>query len=439
MFRARAAVASAFLVSSSLTIAAPVDDAKKLLLQGKAAQGMEILENHLAANAGDIEFNYLLGIASLDAGKPGEALFAFERVLALDPNHPQARAELAKALIALVEYEAARIELLQVKAKNPPPEVAANVDKMLALIDRLVAESQQKRTTIWSGYVEGELGYDTNINTAPNATSIFIPALGLPASLSGFSTAQKAGLFGVSLGASVSTQVSDGIDFFASISGRFRGHEAVNFALGSASETFGVRFARDRDQFSLGYTRFDQYIGQFHNDAQNGLFVDWKREMGNQDIVGAFGQVLEIRHPIVPFLDTNMLIAGGTWTHAFLRDGDPQIHMTAYYGEDRALRNNPTISRNLVGISARGEYKLYENLKLIGNASVQHSDYAGQNIFFRTQRRDDRYDISIGAAYKPDQKWTITPQYLYTRNQSTISFNLFDRSQLLLTARRDFF
>lgn len=439
MARFLVATTSAFVVFSSLAVAAPIDDAKKLLLQGNAAKGMEVLENNLATHAGDVEFNYLLGIASLDAGKPGNAVFAFERALALDPTHPQARAELARALIALVEYEAARTELLQVKAMNPPPEVAAKVDQLLAQLDRLLAESQQQKTTVWTGYVEGEIGYDTNINTAPNATAVFIPALGLPANLTGFSTAQNSGLLGLNLGGSVSTRVGEGIDAFASINGRFRAHEQAGYTLGSAAETLGVRMTSGKNLYSLGYTRFDQYITQYHNDAQNGLFADWKREVGNQDIAGAFLQYLEVKHPIVPFLDTNLLIAGGTWTHAFLRQGSPQVNMVAYYGDDRDTNRNPTITRQLYGASARGDYTLSESMKLFGNFSIQHSDYNGQNIFFRTQRRDTRYDLGLGMAYKPDRAWTLTPQYIYTRNDSSVGFNQFDRHQYLLTLRRDFF
>jgi len=400
---------------------------------------MALLEKNLATHLQDIEFNYLLGIASLDAGKPGNAVFAFERVLAMDPGHPQARAELAKALIVLTEFEAARGELMQVRGMNPPPEVAAKVNQALADLDRIIAAATEQKTTTWSAYVEAETGYDTNINTAPNATSVFIPALGLPGTLSGFATAQKSGLVGINAGGSVSTKLSENVDLFGSITGRVRGHAQTAFTVASASELGGVRFKDGKNQYSIGLSRFDQYIGQYHNDAQNGLFAEWKQEYGRQDIVGAFGQYLEIRHPIVPFLDTNLIMAGATWTHAFLQQGDPTVNLVAYYGDDRDIMKNPTISRHLYGGSARGEYKLDEDMKLLASLSVQHSDYNGQNIWFRTQRKDDRYDISLGLAYKLDKMWTATPQYIYTRNQSTVGFNQFDRSQYLVTVRRDFY
>lgn len=424
---------------SSFAWATPIDDAKKLLQQGQAAKSMELLEANLDGFAHDAEFNYLLGISSLDAGKPGKAVFAFERALAIDPKHPQARAELAKALVALAEYESARRELLQVKGMNPPPEVSAKVDQALVELDRLVAESQKEKTTTWAGYVEAEAGYDTNINTAPNVTSVFIPALGLPGSLSGFATAQKSGLLGLNAGGTVTTRVGEGVDLFASVNGRFRGHEEANFTIASMSEVAGVRYTEGKNQYSVGLSRFDQYISQYHNDAQNSLYGEWRHELSRQDIVGAFGQYIEVRHPIAPFLNTNLIIGGGTWTHAFLQQGGPIINLVAYYGDDRDINSNPAISRHLFGASARGEYKASGDMKLFGSLSVQHSDYNGQDIWFRTQRKDDRYDVTLGLAYKIDRVWTATPQYIYTRNQSTVKFNEFDRNQFLVTVRRDFF
>ena len=76
---------------SAIACAGTVEDAELLLKQGKPAQAMALLDSDLSANAGNAHYNYLLGIASLDAGKPGNAVFAFERALALDPQQPRAQ------------------------------------------------------------------------------------------------------------------------------------------------------------------------------------------------------------------------------------------------------------------------------------------------------------------------------------------------------------
>ncbi|MBI5436409.1 MAG: hypothetical protein HY937_04805 [Nitrosomonadales bacterium] len=55
--------------------------ADKLLKGGKAKEAYVLLEPHQSELAGDQNYDYLLGIAALDSGKPNEAIFALERVL----------------------------------------------------------------------------------------------------------------------------------------------------------------------------------------------------------------------------------------------------------------------------------------------------------------------------------------------------------------------
>jgi len=429
-----------FVVATSLTAAAPLDDAKTLLKQGKAAESMELLEKQLPQLAQDVEFNYLLGIASLDAGKPGNAVFAFERALAVDPNHLQARAELARALIALTEYEAARRELTQVQQAPLPPEVAARVTQLLAQLDAALAEQAGKGTRVFTGYIEGEIGYDTNINTATNFTSVFIPALNLPGTLSGFSTAQASSLIGLNGGVFGQVQVKENVDVYANLDARFRYHPSQeDFSTGALMGGAGVRVTRGIDQFSIGLTQFTYYIDQYRNDDQLGVYGQWQRELSRQDMVGLFGQYVHVNHPIAPFLNTNLYLGGGIWTHAFMGAGEPLLRLIAYVGDDRERNDDPTVGRQFVGVKAAGEYRLREGLKLFGSVAGQNARYGGENVFFATKRKDWRYDLNAGIAYKPAREWTVSAQLLYTRNDSNIEINDFDRKQVLVTVRRDFF
>ena len=94
------------LLAASGAIADELADAKALIKAGDSAKAYELLE---AAEeiAGTPEFDYVLGISALDSGRPGIALFALERVLAEEPNHVFARAELVRALLLLGEREEA--------------------------------------------------------------------------------------------------------------------------------------------------------------------------------------------------------------------------------------------------------------------------------------------------------------------------------------------
>lgn len=423
-------------------LAGTMDDAAALLKQGKAAEAMALLDNDLPANAGDVQYNYLLGIASLDAGKPGNATFAFERALAIDPQQPLVRAELARALIALTEFEAARQELTQVRGMAVPADVAPRVATLLAALDKAIADqaladARPKRS--WAGYVEMEAGYDTNINTATNSTSVFVPALNLPGSLTGFSTARASGLLGLNGGVSGIMNVAEDVDVYGNLDLKSRFHTSESdFALATVSAGVGVRVTRGKDQYSAGLTTFTYYIGQYRNTDQIGVYGQWQRELSVQDRVGVFGQFVQVDQPLAPVLNTNMYLLGGTWTHAYQALGAPVLSVIGFVGEDQDRNNNPQAGRTFFGAKVAGEYR-YRDYKLFGSLALQQSTYGGTDPFFLVKREDTRTDLTMGASFQPQRDWTLTGQFIYTRNQSSIAFSDFDRQQLLFTARRDFY
>src|SRR2546425_555431 len=97
-------VAALFLLLQSLAFADQITDRARLLLQEKNPQAAyRLLEPLESQRAGDPEYDYLLGIAALDSGERERAVFALERVLAVNPNHAQARAEIARAYFEMGE------------------------------------------------------------------------------------------------------------------------------------------------------------------------------------------------------------------------------------------------------------------------------------------------------------------------------------------------
>lgn len=436
-------VVVALAVVSLTAQAGLVEDAKALLTAGKAAQGAALLERELPQHLGEAEYNYLLGIALLDSGKPGPAVFALERVLSINPQHGPARAELARALIALTEFDAARQELQQVKQTPMPADVAVKVEALLADLDKAIAAraAQGRGAAIFAAYIEGEVGYDTNINGATNTGSIMIPLFNLPASLNGYARSQASWVTGVNTGVAAQKRVSDDLDIFGRIDGRFRYHpNKEEFATTSLAAGGGVRLTRGIDQFSIGVSHMVYYIGQYRNDEQYGVYGQWQRELGRQDVVGAFGQYLRANHPIATALNTGLYLVGGTWTHAYFAKGDPRMTLTVWAADDQE-RNvlDSTVGRTFFGVKAAGEYSPLENWKVFGSVAFQPSRYGGESPFFSVKRQDARYDVNVGLAYKPEKEWTVTGQYYYLRNDSNVAFTDFSRQQVLLTARRDFF
>ena len=117
------AFAAALTLSSFGGVAAQdatLDEAKQMMARRDATGAYALLKPLEDKRAGEPDYDYLLGIAALDLGRGTEAVFALERVLAVNPQHPHARAEIARAYYLLGEMETARREFEAVKSRPMP-------------------------------------------------------------------------------------------------------------------------------------------------------------------------------------------------------------------------------------------------------------------------------------------------------------------------------
>lgn len=198
------------LVAAPLPVLADgvTDQAKGLIEQGKGAEAYRMLDILESERAGDPVYDLLLGISALDAGQGTRAIFALERVLAVEPNNVRARAEIARAYMLVGETEAARAEFETTKKQGVPPEVAATIDKLVVAIDRMADAS---RTSI-KGYIEGIIGHDSNANAAPSRSTVAVPVLGgLPFTLDSDSRTRSDWFGTLGGGISIRHPVSPGV------------------------------------------------------------------------------------------------------------------------------------------------------------------------------------------------------------------------------------
>jgi cytochrome c-type biogenesis protein CcmH/NrfG len=140
------------LQSASVFADALTDKAKGLLSAGKGADAYLLLEPSESARAGDMEFDFLLALAALEAGQNTRAVFALERVLAMDPNNVRARAEIARAYLALGETQTAAQEFETVKKQGVPADVSLTIDRYIAAARRI----DDLNATSLTGYLEGD-------------------------------------------------------------------------------------------------------------------------------------------------------------------------------------------------------------------------------------------------------------------------------------------
>ncbi len=69
----------------------PVSEGMERIAAGDAAGAYAMLKPEERSRAGNPEYDYALGLAAIDSGHVTDAVAAFERVLAVEPQHLRAR------------------------------------------------------------------------------------------------------------------------------------------------------------------------------------------------------------------------------------------------------------------------------------------------------------------------------------------------------------
>ncbi|MBE0511106.1 MAG: hypothetical protein IBX49_10305 [Gammaproteobacteria bacterium] len=148
-----------------------LQQASQHLSSGQHQQAYTLLEQHSAEHAGNPQYDYLLGVAALRAGYPGEASFALERVVTTQPDHAAARMELVSAYLQLGMNQQAQAQLAILETQSPPPAARATMDRFQDILrPRLSSIPDPVRVVGLS------LGYDDNVGNYPEMDLLgFIP------------------------------------------------------------------------------------------------------------------------------------------------------------------------------------------------------------------------------------------------------------------------
>jgi tetratricopeptide (TPR) repeat protein len=100
----------------------------ELLKEKKLEHALAQFKLALEEDPYDRNLNFLIGLISFQLGNNEEALFAYERALAIDPKNVPALLEKVRVLIAMGALSQAREELQKAKRMNLSPELRRNVE-----------------------------------------------------------------------------------------------------------------------------------------------------------------------------------------------------------------------------------------------------------------------------------------------------------------------
>lgn len=432
----------AFAVFLSCGVAAvatelPLQRQASQLLQadnGKAAY--TLLEPQEPSFAGDIELDLLFAEAALAVGQNTRAVFALERILAQHPEHARARADIARAYLALGETANARNEFNAVKAQGVPESVARTIDHYLAAVDRLEADS---RTNV-RGYVEASLGYDSNVNVAPNKNEVAIPGFGgLPFTLDNKSRATADWFGSVGGGINLRMPLSRRWAVVGGLSGtqRWNQHRG-EFDMLNGDASLGLLHSVDRDVYAFNLQGGSVAVDSARYRETTGFSAQWQRNLDARNQISLFLQYADMRYISQPIRNAERWVAGGGYGHA-LREGRI-VYGSAYLlkEEPRAQGTASHLTLDGVGLRLGGQAAWDERTQLFANASLEWRWHKGIDAAFLLARDDQQSSIGVGATRELRRDLKLTGQYTWTDNRSNIELNQYRRDLVSVTLRQDF-
>ena len=445
---------AAFLLVAGATpaLANPeaLERARRLLVENNPKQAyMELikLEGQLAGN---IDFDYLLGVAALDSGKIDDAIVAFERVLAVNPNHAGAQMDLARAYFMAGSFDLAEAAFRQLAASNPPAVAQQTINRYLEAI-----ESRKRQTTPgWSGWAELGLGYDDNITGVPTdfgaAAQQSFGIVGIEAT---GNSVKRDAFFGSASGAlEYSHPLSGGWGVFAGGEARGRGYSGesdFNSLYGDLRGGAALNDGPTQWKFVAGYQAFNQegaYTGdpKITNDRRTAYGQgDWKYMLDTKTQVGLGLQYSQVRFPTNDVEDFDQVFLQGSWLRSFETKGVPLIYLSAFASDDRAVNKIPGTdidkSKNLFGMRGYGQYSLSSTLNLfsaLGFVLRRDKDPFARST--TVEDGEDRFsEFLLGVNWQFRKSCAVRAQWSYTRNASNIDLYDFKRNEVSTAVRCD--
>ena len=416
-----------------------LQQAEALINLQRASQAYDLLAPLEDDRAGQPQYDYLLGLSLLEMGEAHTAIFAFERCLSVEPKNGPCRVQMARSHLALGETPNARAELATISEYNPPPEVQQLVARYLGAINTL--EQQQQRRI--SAYAQVGLGYDSNINSAPddaNKTASALPKIGgSTVNPNSIITSNDSLYANLAAGASLVYKVSTNVVTMADINMQARTVDADhNLDYQAVDSNLGGSF--DLETFQLVTKLQGQKMwldGESYRDLTGGL-LQIQGAVGDGQMA-LFTQLSQMRYDSQSARDANRQNTGIAYSQAIDADYSPSFFVSLYSGSENVTdKKFDYFSNSFKGLRIGGSLALNSSLSLSSQLSYESREHNKALYPLLALNRDDKESsIGINANWRINKQISFIPSYTYANNNSNIPFSDYNRHVVSVDLRFD--
>ena len=385
--------------------------------------------------AGEPKFDFLFGLAALEAGHPQQAIFALERVLVTQPQDHRARLELARAHFVLGSYEKSAELFNLVLASNPPERVKENAQLFL---DQIAKRSKGRDHQI-SANAQLKMGYDTNINSATTVDNVTLP-IGLVLTLGETSQELSDEFAELDVGLSYLKLLRKDMGYFlsATVSEHQNSHYSqFNSNISGLSGGYVYQSAEQSFRIPLQY----QYLkvdGE-HFRSSTSLGFEWSMTPGKEGQFVLFNQWAQQRHVETEMVrDVNLDLFGFAASRE-ITALSLNVNFSAYFaGELTTQPGGDHFSRGYNGMRFTTTWKPYQAHEFQLGLSTQKVEHDATHPAFGVIREDDYAQISFDWNWRIDPRWRFNIGSSYVKNDSNITIYTYERTQLFTGLRCSF-
>lgn len=413
-----------------------LSQAESLMQQGDYQAAYTMLASAEPDYAGDMAFDLLLGTAAMETKHYTNSMFAFERVLAVEPNHALARERIAQAHLYLGEVDSSKQEFKQLLSYNPSTATAKAIEKYLSAIDKAMGLS-----SVYTAYLDVGAGWDSNVNSATSANNIAVPLFGgFNFTLADEARKKSDHFLSVGAGAGFTIPATASVAYIGNLQlAKKLNHEHQAFETGNIDLNLGVQFKRDQDVITLAAQDGHFYVDDAHFRHSYGASAQWQRNIDARNQASIYGQYAKLNYLDNEIRNADRYVLGANYAHAFDWPTSPIVFVGAYLAqEDATQKGTQFLDQDIYGLRAGGQLVVAPRWVAYASAGYESRAHQADDVAFLKKRNDDQYDFTLGVQYIPARYWTIKPQINLMKNDSNIELNAFERASMTINIRREF-
>jgi len=381
-------------------LAAPADEIKALLDRGQARQAWQLGRNS-PGELGKPAFDYYYGLAAIDAGEPADGVLALERYLLNNPGSVIARLELGRGYFLLGDNARAREMFDEVLKLNPPAEVRGRIDRYLAAIK----EKESAYQTTMTGYVEGSVGRDSNVNSGLDQDSITLPLFGrLTLASDGRETSDT--FTGFAGGFQINHPVKPGVALFAGASIDSRKHrDSSQFDQRTMSAAAGLNWTRDTNNVRVSVNGSGLDVDSKRYRGIKAATVEWNRALDASRGFSLFAQYAHLAYSgDNQVRDARLKTIGAGWRQSFDTRLQPFLSLGVNVGQENNRRNRDDLGRDTFGARAGLGLSLTPKVNAALSLNWQESKYQAFDDFLGATRKDRfiALEAAVGYSFTPN-------------------------------------